>query len=225
MLGRLRRTATFVAGTTYGSRGDAERLIERVKRVHRTVVGTVPDGRSYSAEDPELLTWVHVAEVDSFLRAYMRYVEPGLSPADQDRYFDETRHVAEMLGARGVPRSRAEVREYFASVRPVLAVTERTREVMGILLRASPTPHPATRWVGKIFMVAGVDLLPPWAQSLIGESVLAKLRGPAAEAGVRAVAPVLRWALRYGAPARARERCGAPRTSAAPRKRQDATSL
>jgi uncharacterized protein (DUF2236 family) len=89
MIGRLNQTARYIAGTTYGSTAEAEKLLDRVKAVHDRVHGTLPDGSSYSANDPHLLTWVHVAEVGSFLEAYLRYCEPGLSPSDQDRYFSE----------------------------------------------------------------------------------------------------------------------------------------
>jgi uncharacterized protein (DUF2236 family) len=208
MLGRLSRTATFVAGTTYGSRADAERLIERVRKVHDIVVGTAQDGRPYSANDPDLLTWVHVAEVDSFLRAYRRFVDPTLTLAERDRYFDETALVAERLGARGVPRSEAAVARYFAAMRSMLAVTEQTREVSRLLVEA-PAPGPASRALGRVFMAAGVDLLPPWALALSGADVFSPLRGAAANAGVHGVAPLLRWSLRNGAAARARRRCEA----------------
>src|SRR5699024_3489514 len=77
MLGRLRRTASFITGTTYGGRETADQLIDRVRRIHVPVVGTAPDGRPYSADDPGLLTWIHVAEMSSFLRAYQRYVNSG----------------------------------------------------------------------------------------------------------------------------------------------------
>src|ERR1700739_3378677 len=73
ILGRLRRTATFISGTTYGNRRDALPLSERVKQIHSGVAGTAPDGRPYRASDPALLTWVHVAEVSSFMTAHMRY--------------------------------------------------------------------------------------------------------------------------------------------------------
>jgi uncharacterized protein (DUF2236 family) len=208
LLGRLRRTASFVAGTTYGSRQTAEMLLARVRKVHRTVTGTAPDGRPYTAEDPALLTWVHVAEVSSFLRGYLAYVDADLPAADQDRYFDETARVAEALGAREVPRSRAAVDAYFASMRPVLAVSERTREVARILFEA-PAPHPAMAPLSRMYMLAGVDVLPPWAQQLGGYEVQARL-GPAARAGVQAVAPVLRWAMRDGAARMARRRTSSP---------------
>ena len=107
MAGRLRRTARFIAGTTYGSTQDAQALVDKVRRIHAQVKGETAAGRPYAADDPELLTWVHVAEVSSFLAAYLRYRDPSLPAADQDRYFAETATVAERLGASGVPKSRA----------------------------------------------------------------------------------------------------------------------
>ncbi|HYS40081.1 MAG TPA: oxygenase MpaB family protein, partial [Pseudonocardiaceae bacterium] len=71
--GRLQRTAAFIAVTTFGTATDAEAAIERIRAVHDRVHGTSPDGRPYRANDPHLLAWVHVAEVDSFLRCYQRY--------------------------------------------------------------------------------------------------------------------------------------------------------
>jgi len=65
----------------------------------------LPDGTHYSANDPILLTWVHVAEVSSFLAAYLRYRDPAFPLAEQDRYFAETARIAERLGARNVPTS------------------------------------------------------------------------------------------------------------------------
>uniref|UniRef100_UPI0025F0C1A6 oxygenase MpaB family protein n=1 Tax=Phenylobacterium sp. TaxID=1871053 RepID=UPI0025F0C1A6 len=72
MLGRLRRTARFIAGTTYGDRREAQALIDHVRSIHDRVSGALPDGRPYSANDPDLLVWVHVAEVSAFLTAYLR---------------------------------------------------------------------------------------------------------------------------------------------------------
>ncbi|NNG61865.1 DUF2236 domain-containing protein, partial [Pseudomonas fragi] len=84
MLGRLRRTGQFISGTTFGSTRDANWLIEKVRTIHLQVTGTGLDGRPYAASDPELLTWVHVAEVSNFLAAHIRYRNPHLSGADQD---------------------------------------------------------------------------------------------------------------------------------------------
>ncbi|MFP4904050.1 oxygenase MpaB family protein, partial [Paraburkholderia sp. BR14261] len=144
ILGRLRRTATFIAGTTYGSRADALALIERVKRIHLAVTGTAPDGRPYRASDPALLTWVHVAEVSSFIGAYLRFVNPALPGEMQDQYYAEVARIAELLGAAKVPRSRAEIAAYLQSMQPELVASDRTVEVVRVLMQA-PAPRPGMR--------------------------------------------------------------------------------
>ncbi|KVE27992.1 histidine kinase [Burkholderia singularis] len=208
ILGRLRRTATFIAGTTYGSRDDAMRLIARVKAIHEAVVGTGTDGRPYRASDPALLTWVHVAEVSSFLAAHLRYVNPRLSGADQDRYYEETARIAELLGAAAVPKTRTDVSAYFAATRAELDASERTQEVVRILLNA-PVPKPALRPAASLFFNAGIDLLPDWAQRMLGLSALAPVRRALVRPGVRIVAPMVRWALVNGVSKRARRRVAA----------------
>jgi len=205
ILGRLRRTSAFVGGTTYAGRRDAETLIERVRRIHEKVAGTAPDGRPYAAGNPDLLTWVHVAEMSSFLRSHQLYSPDKLSAAEQDRYLRETAVVAELLGARKVPKSAAAVERYFRRLRPQLVYSERAREVHRILLHA-PAPHPAFKPFGRLFIHAGEDLLPGWAQDLMGIRRQVALRRAAVRSGLRALAPAFRWALRNGAAARARLR-------------------
>lgn len=208
LIGRLRRTGQFISGTTFGSRRDAEWLIDKVRTIHLQVVGTAPDGRSYAASDPALLTWVHVAEVSSFLAAHLRYRNPHLNAAEQDRYYAEVALIAERLGAEQVPRSRAEVTAYLAAVRPQLRCDERSREILRIL-KGAPAPSALAAPVGKLLMQAGIDLLPEWAQAMLGESI-SPARSQAIRAGVNRLAPVLRWAVCNGAVHHARRRMGLP---------------
>ncbi|WP_082016786.1 oxygenase MpaB family protein [Cupriavidus sp. IDO] len=203
MQGRLGRTAQFIAGTTYGSRADALALIERVRRIHAGVSGTAPDGRPYAATDPALLTWVHVAEVSSFLAGYLRYVGP-LSESEQDRYYGEVAHIAELLGATSVPRSRAAIAGYLESMRPQLQVSERTREVVRLVM-IMPVANPLLKPAVRVMAYAGIALLPRWARqalSLEGPSV----RRPVSLAGMQVLAPTLRWVLGGGLAVRARRR-------------------
>ncbi|WP_323121442.1 oxygenase MpaB family protein [Burkholderia alba] len=209
ILGRLRRTATFIAGTTFGSRADALRLIERVKTIHESVTGTAPDGRPYRASDPALLTWVHVAEVSSFLAAHLRYLNPRLPGAQQDQYYAETARIAQLLGATDVPASRAEVAAYLAATQPELVASEHTHEVLRVLLTA-PVPKAAMRPAASLMLNAGIDLLPPWAQHMLGLAAFAPVRRVLVRPGVRLVAPVMRWALANGSSKRARRRAAAP---------------
>ena len=204
LLGRLRRTGQFISGTTYGSRADADWLIDKVKRIHLKVTGTAPDGRPYAASDPALLTWVHVAEVQSFLQAHLRYRNPQLSGADQDRYYREIALIAERLGATEVPHSRAELAAYLAAVRPELRCEERSHEVLRILLDA-PAPSALAAPVARLMMLAGIDLLPDWAQVML-EQRIGPLRSRLIHGGVHSLAPVLRWAVRSSAAQRAYKR-------------------
>lgn len=205
ILGRLRRTSAFVGGVTFAGRHDALMLIERVRQIHQRVTGTAPDGRAYAAGDPELLTWVHVAEHSSFLRSWQRYAPAPLDAADQDRYYAETAVVAELLGARGVPKSAAAIADYLERMRPQLACDARAREVRRILF-AAPAPSLAIRPFSRLVLHAGEDLLPDWAQAMMGLRPRPALRRAALRAGVRAMVPPFRWALRNGAAGRAKVR-------------------
>lgn len=206
MLGRLRRTSQFISGTTFGSTRDADWLIERVKTIHLQVLGTTPDGQSYAASDPDLLTWVHVAEVRSFLAAHLRYRNPHLSDAAQDAYYNEIALVAERLGARNVPRSRQEVADYLRNMRPQLRCDERSLEVVRVLL-AAPAPSRLAQPVGSLMMQAGIGLLPEWAGDMLGLRLGAVKHG-VIDMGMHRVAPVLRWVMRDGSAHRARRRMG-----------------
>lgn len=206
MLGRLRRTGQFISGTTFGSRKDADWLIEKVRTIHLQVTGTAPDGRPYAASDPSLLTWVHVAEVNNFLAAHLRYRNPQLSLADQDRYYAEIALIAERLGARDVPRSRLEISHYLESIRPQLLCDERSREVLQLLLNA-PAPSRLAKPFGGLMMQAGIDLLPDWASDMLGVSQ-SPLQRKLIRASINRSAPMLRWAVRNGSVQRAKRRMG-----------------
>lgn len=206
LLGRLRRTSQFISGTTFGSTRDAEWLIEKVRTIHLKVVGTAPDGRPYAASDPDLLTWVHVAEVSSFLAAHLRYRNPRLSREAQDAYYNEIALIAERLGARDVPRSCQAVEDYLQRMRPQLLCDARSHEVVDILLDA-PAPSRMAQPVGKLMLNAGIDLLPDWARDML-DLHQNPLQQRMIRLGINRIAPVLRWAMRNGSAHRARRRMG-----------------
>ena len=200
--GRLRRTAQFIAGTTYGSTAEAERLIARVRAVHDRVQGQLPDGTGYRANDPDLLRWVHVAEVSCFLAAYRRYRAPLLSVRDADLYYAEVAVIAERLGARDVPRTSRDVADYLFAMRPHLRCDDRTREVTSLLLQ--PSPGLLAGPFSFTAIEAAIDLLPPWAARMHGFHPGAKRH--LARAGLAGMGLLLRWALQGGSAQRARRR-------------------
>lgn len=190
--GRLKRTARFIAVTTYGSTQAAEAIIARIRRIHDAVEGVLPDGTAYRASDPALLRWVHVAETWAFLAAHLRYRAPGMPVSEQDRYVAEMGIVAEKLGATGVPQTRAALEAALRAARPDLRYDARTAAVAKALMARDPgTPGPAH----ALLVEGAIDLLPAWAALMHGfERPL--LTRPALRLGVAGLGGLFRWALK-----------------------------
>lgn len=206
LIGRLRRTTNFVAGTTYAASAEAQRLIEHVRHIHATVHGATETGEPYSAEDPVLLTWVHVTEAYGFLHGYRRYAGP-VPRTDADRYYDETRRVAEALGALDVPRSESDVDAYFRDTQTKLALTDRARTVLQIL-RGMRLPVPLPGLSRDMFLGAGAALLPDWAARHLQASAVGRLRTRLAANTLHRMAPLFRAGLNDGPAQRACRRLG-----------------
>jgi uncharacterized protein (DUF2236 family) len=197
-VGRLRRTADFVSATTFGTVSEAEAAIAQVHRVHRRVKGTAPDGRAYSAADPELVTFIHVAEMWSFLASSRRYGTAVLGPTECDRYYDEVAPVGYALGATWIPRSAGEVEAYFLRVRPELYVGPQARTTLDWLLKGVAR-RPEERAVYALVVAAAVGLLPQWARRELGltfvRPVELLLDTAAVTPLMRALAGAVRWAI------------------------------
>lgn len=192
MIGRLRRTARFIAVTTYGDRAAAEAAIAAVRRAHDHVRGTRPDGAAYAASDPRLLAWVHVCEAVCFLEGWIRYGEPSMPQADQDSYFAQSAVVARMLGADPVPETRAEALAMLRAFKPELLVDARTREVAKLILSQRP-PDPRAAIAQGLVCDAAVALLPGWARSMHGFAP-SPFKAPFVHLGTFGMASTLRWA-------------------------------
>jgi uncharacterized protein (DUF2236 family) len=169
-LGRLRRTAAFVGTTTFGTVAEAEAAVAQVQRVHRRVKGVAPDGRPYSAADPDLVTFIHVAEVSCFLASSRRYGPHPLTPEDCDRYYDEVASVALDLGASWVPRSATEVESYLLRIQHELYMGPQARTARDWLLRGVAR-RPSERAVYGLVVAAAVGVLPAWARRTLGLSL------------------------------------------------------
>src|SRR5579872_7281975 len=138
--GRLQRTSYFLAVTTFGRAEDARAAIARVRAVHEHVTGTAPDGRPYAASDPHLLTWVHIAEADSFLRAHTRFGTRPLDQAGRDGYIADMARIGAELGVPDPPRTEAELADRIAGYRTELAATAEARDAARFLLLSPPLP-------------------------------------------------------------------------------------
>lgn len=212
LIGRLQRTNQFIFAVSFAGRDDADRMVRRVNAIHAHVRGTAPDGRAYAATDPELVTWVHIAQVRTFLASYLRYVDPSLSVERQDQYYRETASLARALGGEEVPSTRAEVERYLDAMRPHLLVDARTRELSQVLMNASLPGVP--RILSRLSMATGVDLIPDWAAADLGLS-LSPLARRTMRFSARAMASLIRTGVRDGAAMRSARRVSQPVTSVA----------
>jgi uncharacterized protein (DUF2236 family) len=166
--GRFLRTVGYVQTRTYGSRAEVERAGRRVRKIHATLSGTDPDGTRFRLDEPELLRWVHCAEIGSYLDVARR-CGMRLSAADADRYVDEQRRSAAVVGLdpASVPGSAAELAAYFEAMRPGLSATPEARHA---LLRSLNPSLPRQMLPLKV-VIPGITTLafatlPRWARRL-----------------------------------------------------------
>lgn len=168
---RLQRTAGYVTTVAFADTATADRAVARVRGIHRRVRGTDPvTGRPYAADDPDLLRWVHVCEVSSFVAAARR--AGVVDAAGEDRFLAEQVRAGALLGATDLPASRAEVEAYFAAVRPELVASPIARRAAW-RLAVPPMPW-AVGWLTparpawSAVVAVALGLLPHWARALYG---------------------------------------------------------
>lgn len=141
---RLHETVHAMLALTFGTERDRRETIERICTIHQRVhgglsepVGPFPEGTPYSAEDPDLVLWVHLTLLESVLLVYSLFVAP-LSEAEWDTYCGEAVWVPLALGARDheIPRSSAELRAAIARVYASRAITvgSQARELAAAVL-------------------------------------------------------------------------------------------
>ena len=196
MHGRLRRTAKFIAVTTFAHRDEAKTAIERVNRIHAAVGGTLPDGTRYSATDPRTLAWVHVAEATSFLAAYLRHVRPDMPGHEQDEYFRQFAVIARALGADPVPLDRREAETIFRDLRRDLRPSQQAREIADLVLRQRAEGAPPA--VQAVLGAEATALLPSYARAMLGLEKPGLGAFPA-RAATWGMGKTLRWAFRQNA--------------------------
>jgi uncharacterized protein (DUF2236 family) len=173
---RLVRTLRALYLITYGSKPEADRAAQAVRAAHarvngrtETQLGVFPAGTAYSADDPDLMLWVHATLVHASLAAYQRF-EHTLSRAEQESYYREMALVARLFGtpADVIPATLAGLGDYFAAQvgSEAITVTEPARVIAAAVLRA-PLPGPM-RVLNPAHRLATTALLPSRIRSEYG---------------------------------------------------------
>jgi uncharacterized protein (DUF2236 family) len=183
--------------TTFGLATDAEAAVARVQRIHERVRGVAPDGRPYAASDPHLLRWVHVAEVDSFLRAYQYYGRSPLDAIEQDEYVTDTARIAKALGVPDPPLTVAQLRDQLTAYRPELQGTPEARAAARFMLIRSPLPL-AARPAYTALAAAAVASLPVWARLPLRLPYLPLTEATVIRAAGSGIVRTIRWATAPG---------------------------
>lgn len=192
--GRLARTSTYLATTTFGTIEHAEEHIATVRAVHERVRGKDHTGRAYRASDPHLLMWVHLAEVDSFLRAFQAYAKDPLTPSEADQYVRQTGVSARLLGVLEPPATVDELRTALDGYRDELELTDAARDSARFLLLHPPLPWTARPGYAAI-LAGGIAVMPDWARQIFGIStsdlLVRAIGGPLGSASTATI----RWAM------------------------------
>jgi uncharacterized protein (DUF2236 family) len=168
---RLYHTVHAMLSLTFGTDAERERALDGIRQIHRRVHGQLssatrrlPAGAPYSAEDPDLVLWVHATLLESVPMAYERFVGP-LTETERDAYCAEAAPIAVALRARSdeVPRTWAEARAYLDRMYAsgTLEVTDQAHT----LARAVLSPPAAGAWLAGpatwTNRIITLGLLPP----------------------------------------------------------------
>jgi uncharacterized protein (DUF2236 family) len=168
---RLYHTVHAMLALTFGSEIEREKALDGIRQIHQRVHGhlqtatrSFPEGTRYSAEDPDLVLWVHATLLESVPIAYEQFVQP-LTVAERDAYCAAAAPIAVALKARSedVPRTWGEARAYLDRMygSGTLEVTEQART----LARAVLSPPAAAAWIAGpatwTNRIVTLGLLPP----------------------------------------------------------------
>ncbi|MEQ1574125.1 MAG: oxygenase MpaB family protein [Vicinamibacterales bacterium] len=176
-LSRLHHTVHAMLALTFGTAGEREHTLDVIRAIHRRVHGTLgepvgpfPAGTGYSAEDPELLLWVHATLLESIPMTYERLVGP-LVPGDWDGFCEEAADTVVALGAPRdrVPTTHAALRSYVDErLRSgAIVVGPQAREIASLVLAPPVAASLAAPLVGLNRLIT-MGLLPPGIRSQYG---------------------------------------------------------
>jgi uncharacterized protein (DUF2236 family) len=159
-LGRLSGTIRWLTVTTFGSLEAVSQEANRVNRMHDRVSGDYVDkfgqSRNYRASDADLLLWVHIAFMDSFLRSHQLYSRAAI-PGGADAYVKLWGKSVEPLGLTSVPTNEAELLRTMGEYSAVLNCDEKALSVIRWIKNA-PLPKSAKPVYALLFQAALASL-------------------------------------------------------------------
>ena len=197
---RYDRTVAYFSLGVFGPALPAVKAADVLVKVHSKAIGHDPvTGGTYDANNPSSQLWIHMTAWHSILKAYEEFGLGKLPLDEENQYWDECARSAALttIDPDDVPRSRDAVREYFATWRPRLAISEDAAEEAQMILGIKAAMPPGTsRPIKAGFnMMAGLSsqailqTYPKHIQNLIGvrpNPLLAPIVKPIIKASMRA---------------------------------------
>jgi uncharacterized protein (DUF2236 family) len=194
-LGRLAGTIRWLTVTTFGSKTAVANEASRVNRLHEHVKGEYTKGTgetiAYKAADKDLLLWVHIAFMESFLVSHQMYshtpIPKGLAATGADNYISQWSVSVSPLGLEKCPMNSSELNNEISQLYDagLLVSTPDTQKVVEFI-RNPPLPISAKPIYGLLFDAAVVSLRPEFR----------KLLGLSAKPGWL-IKPLTRFVLRF----------------------------
>jgi uncharacterized protein (DUF2236 family) len=161
---RLHSTVRGMLALTFGDAPGRAAALDGIRAIHRRVHGQLPAaagrfaaGTPYSAEDPDLVLWVHATLLESIPLIYERVVQP-LTEAERDAYCAEAASIAIDLGARDrdVPRTWRDLQLYLDRMYASgsIAVSAQARALASSVLTPpfAPLVAPAA-WMNRLVTI------------------------------------------------------------------------
>ncbi|MEV6557615.1 oxygenase MpaB family protein [Nocardia sp. NPDC051756] len=175
---RYDRTLQYMATITFHDSASVLKASDILVKIHSKITGTEPiSGLRYDANDPEAQLWIHLTAWHSVLYTYEKFGPGKLTPEEEQRYWAECAIAAQFqtINLDDVPRSRAEMRAYYARMRPILAATEATQQHVDLLLNGASTLlpdsallRPVAKLTQTLFRKATIATLPRWMRKMGG---------------------------------------------------------
>lgn len=169
-LGRLGGTIQWLITVTFADTAVAERESARVARFHDRVVGTYLDAegreRPYRADDPELLSWVHVVFTDAFLQSHRHWGGP--IPGGADAYVREWARAGELVGVPDPPRSNAQLAAQLEAFREAGVLTSDARVAEAVRFIRHPPLRRSMLPFYRVMFAGAVASIPRQYREMLG---------------------------------------------------------
>lgn len=175
-LARLQRSIPPIFNTVYSAQGSAAG--HEVRDFHKHIKGKLPDGKPYSALNPETYYWAHATFIEHTITATDTFIR-RLTEAEKEQMFRESITWFERYGvsATGTPQTYQEFKAYWSHALEERLVAHRTAAYgVGYATKGWPRPRPVPgplwflikRPINALSAAITIGGMPPEGREILG---------------------------------------------------------